>query len=96
MMNLLNWTPYKTILMKTMILLSFHAFLRAGEMTDSNNNLMSHQLDLGDRWLKLSFKHYKHSKGAPVKLKIRRQFTKFCPVSAMTLYLRYRGSRPGY
>ncbi len=40
----LAWTPYNRLLIWAMISLSFHAFLRAGEMTKSDNTVMLHQV----------------------------------------------------
>ncbi len=90
------WTPFMKKLVWAMIILSFHAFLRAGEMTKSNNTLMLNQVEFTETSLKIRFKSYKHSKGKPVMLKLRSQNSILCPVTTLKRYITLRGTKYGY
>ncbi|KAK7474811.1 hypothetical protein BaRGS_00033949 [Batillaria attramentaria] len=67
---------FETVLFKAMFALAFHAFLRVGEITVSNNNLPNpnllqrEQLVLGEKFLSLTFHVFKHSTGQPFTLKV--------------------------
>ncbi len=87
----LSWSPYEKCLVKAMILLSFHGFLRAGEMVESINSLKIHQCWLSTSHVKLIFLKYKHSKGRPITIKIKRSKSTICPIRAMSSYLCLRG-----
>ncbi len=95
-LKLISWTPYVKRLIWAMILLAFHAFLRAGEMTKSTNTLMLHQVSLSSSSLKIHFVRFKHSKGRRVTIKVKRQASTFCPLLALKQYLELRGNYKGY
>ncbi len=65
-----NWGKYHKRLFTAMLLLSFHAFLRPGEMTDSVNAIKFKHMTLSSSSVKILFTKYKHSKGEPVKIKV--------------------------
>ena len=89
---------YQTTIYKSMFLLAFAAFLRVGETTASNKNT-ENVLKLGDLHkytnsdgIMLKFKHFKHSKGRLVSIKVPRRGEVFCPVDAVESYLVQRRS----
>ncbi len=92
----ISWTPYKRSLIWSMILLSFHAFLRAGEMTKSENTLMFHQVVISDSHLIIKVDKFKFSRGRSVSVKVIRQRGPLCPVSALKEFIGFRGSLQGY
>ncbi len=94
--RLMNWTPYVKKLLWAMIILSFHAFLRAGEMTKSSNTLEFDQVSVSEHSVKILFRKYKHSKGTPVLIKVRRQSSLCCPVRVIQQYLDWRGTQKGF
>ncbi|MCP3928080.1 MAG: hypothetical protein GY705_03145 [Bacteroidetes bacterium] len=87
----MGWSPYESSLMKAMILTSFHGFLRAGEMVDSVNSLKIDQCILSSSSVKIIFLRFKHSRGRPITIKIRRTSSNLCPVRALADYLCLRG-----
>ncbi|KAK7492312.1 hypothetical protein BaRGS_00016409 [Batillaria attramentaria] len=85
-----------------MFALAFHAFLRVGEITVSNNNvpnpnlLQREQLVLREQFLSLTFHVFKHSTGQPFTLKVEAGTQAAdCPVTLMAQYLSRHGSTPG-
>lgn len=100
-------SPYMVSLFQSLFLLSFHAFLRAGEVTTltSSGQGSQHTLTLeqiaisylqgNPSALTISFNSYKHSNGLKPKLQIMTQ-TPPCPVRALTRFLQIRGTSPGF
>ncbi|MCP3932569.1 MAG: tyrosine-type recombinase/integrase [Bacteroidetes bacterium] len=88
-----NWTGYIKRLFTAMLLLSFHAFLRPGEMTESVNTIKFDQVKFSSQSVKILFIKYKHSKGIPVKVKIRKREDPNCPVRALIRYVKVRGGK---
>ena len=88
-------SPFEAILLKGMISLSFYGFLRPGEVTQSPNNLQLSSVKLIQDHILITFYKYKHHTGQPVTIKILAQGDPTCPVAALRLYLRERGSQPG-
>ena len=92
-------TPYQLSLWRALFLLTFHACLRAGEVTlanNPNNLLQRSQLHLTTNNLRLQFKQYKHSHGATPTIMVNADPTSpNCPVAAMRQYLVNRGQHPG-
>ncbi|MCP3933189.1 MAG: hypothetical protein GY705_29315, partial [Bacteroidetes bacterium] len=63
--SVLDWSSYNKMMVKSLILLSFHAFLRPGEAVDSVNSLQLADIQTGSNSLKIKFKKFKHCKGIP-------------------------------
>jgi len=87
--------PYYIKMYKAMMVLSFYAFIRPGEITDSPNNLQFQHLDISKTQVSITFHKFKHHKGPPVTITIKAQITQFCPVAITLQYLTVRGSYPG-
>ena len=81
---------------KAMCSLAFHALLRIGEMTASDNNLSINCIKMDSGFLTLQFLKYKHSAGSVSTHRIK-AYPGFphCPVKSMAAYLKFRGSRQG-
>lgn len=95
---------YECALLRAMMLLAFYGFLRIGEITcesssAQNKNLLhlSHiDVDTVSKQLVIKFTDYKHKSHSNVfKLAISPQKGNCCPVSAISLYLKLRGTKPG-
>lgn len=86
---------FATLLFKSMFSLMFHAFLRIGEATSSNNNLQISQVSISPSFISLEFDKFKHHAGPPVLLTIPSTNSKYCPVKFLTSYIRMRGNAPG-
>lgn len=90
-------------LFKTMFLLSFHGFLRVGEITDTtsaseNKNLLllSNLSVAGDKTITVKFCKHKHSQNrTPFHLEIPPEEGKYTLYREMSTYLKQRGSLPG-
>ncbi len=91
----LGWPFYIKKLLISMLLLSFHGFLRPGEMTDSPNAILFQNVEVTHSKVKLTLFCWKHSKGTPVCIKIKRQFSRLCPVAALIKFLLVRGLHKG-
>jgi integrase len=90
--------PYDATLWKALFLLSFHACLRAGEVTLSNtgkNILQRHQVTLTNRAITIQFLAYKHSRGKTPALTIEATNSPHCPFVALHNYLQKRPAIPG-
>lgn len=100
-------SQYMALLYKAMFTLAFHAFLRIGEITVSNNtttrgNVISiNQITTAQNAsgtvdaLQIAFKDFKHNYNkSPRNIRISRQLSA-CPVSYMVQYLSNRGPRQG-
>ena len=83
------------VLYQSMMSLSFYAFLRPGEITSSNNNIMFHQVQVLPHKVSITFLKYKHCQGHPVTIEVNRQNRSPCPVHLVNDYIRSRGSAPG-
>ncbi len=94
-LQILSPTSYHFALYKSMLLTSFYAFLRPGEMTSSDNNLQFFQLKLFIDHFQLTFYKFKHYCGDPIFINIFAQNSMFCPFKAMFQYLNVRGTKPG-
>lgn len=92
-------TPYDKILWPALFLTTYHACLRAGEVTLSknpNNVLQRSQVSTDDDHFAIQFLQYKHSAHHTPLLKIKRQPQGIpCPLSALQRYLAIRGAHPG-
>ena len=92
---------YHNLLISSMYLFAFHAFLRIGEIAVSSVNKMHsvlqvHQVTVNQNDCIIVFYSYKHYQGPPVSLLISAaESPKFCPVRFIRLYLLLRGSAPG-
>ncbi|MCP3932784.1 MAG: hypothetical protein GY705_27240, partial [Bacteroidetes bacterium] len=93
--SVVGWSFYETSLIRAMILCSFHGFLRPGEMVNSVNALKLSNLKICEDYMIFSFRKYKHSKGLPAKIKIKRREHSSCPVKALENYLLLRGPHEG-
>ena len=95
---------YKSVLLKAMFALAFHAFLRVGEMTkstSSNHVLQRQALSFSrkrsnkKRYVKLVMSNFKHQGSrAPVTYIIHAAKTN-CPVHMLQKYCNLRGKSPG-
>lgn len=95
---------YQVSLFQSMFLLSFHAFLRVGEMTVNSSNvqnvLQCKQVKIVSKAGKLTgieifFRYFKHSKHETFTLLIPKQTCIFCPVKALHAYLQLRPKKAG-
>ena len=86
---------YHKVMLRAMMSLSFYAFLRPGEVTQSPNNLMFSNIQIHDSQLVLTFVNFKHHVGKPVTLSIPAQQGPTCPVMAIKSYISERGNAPG-
>ena len=89
-------------LYKAMSCLTFHAFLRTGEMTEQSDNaanpnlLQWKQPEIKDTSLTGTFIHFKHSKGNPLSRTIKCTTSpQDCPLQIMMAYLSVRGATAG-
>ncbi len=91
----LGYSSYKVSLYQAMIVVSFHGFLRPGEITGSSNNLQFNHCRVKSSSIKLTFFKFKHHKGPPYSIKIKATGAQFCPVVLMVRYLKLRGTMEG-
>ncbi len=56
---------------------------------------MLHQVSMSGSGIKILFKRFKHSKGIPILVKIKKQASVLCPVKALSEYLSIRGLSRG-
>ena len=68
-------------LYKAMMSLSFFAFIRPGEITQSHNNIQFNQVQVQSGQLSITFVSFKHHRGPPVTLIIKSQASNICPVT---------------
>ena len=87
--------PYYIKMYRAMMVLSFFAFIRPGEITDSPNNLQFHQIALNKSQVSITFIKFKHHKGPPVTITIKSQTNSHCPVALARDYILARGIAPG-
>ena len=88
-------SDYYIKLFRAMMVLSFFALLRPGEVTASNNNLLFQNIVLTQQQISVTFMTYKHHKGKPVTLIVPSRNGTPCPVQILAEYLAVRGSKPG-
>ena len=87
---------YECYRFHAMCSLAFHALLRIGEMTESQNNLTLDCIHMEREFLTLQFKSYKYSDGAISTHRVNAQpLSVHCPVKNMYRYLAIRGASPG-
>ena len=90
-----GWSHFWSVLFRAMITLSFHAFLRPGEITHSPNNLMFSDVTINQDLLSITFRKFKHHVGDPVTIEIPAGDPVTCPIKNLRAYLHLRGPRPG-
>ena len=84
-----------------MFLLAFHAFLRIGEITVHSRTRSEYVIQAADvsishSHIVLVLCHFKHNtSGRPVTLHISQTQNKYCPVQALSRFLKVRGSFNG-
>lgn len=90
---------YSILLYKSLFLLTFHACLRAGEVTLSNNPthiIQLRQICRLTTGYTIKFQSYKHCTQTKPAIHITTQpNAMYCPVVALDNYLSIRGSHPG-
>ena len=86
---------YYIKLLQAMMVLSFYALLRPGEVTHSTNNLKFENVQICEQQIRVTFMSYKHHQGKPVTLLIPAQCDAPCPVLALRAYFHVRGNSPG-
>lgn len=90
-----SYSIYETLLYRSMFSLMFHAFLRIGEVTESENNLQINNISILDHSISIKFEKFKHHSGPPVILSIPQDKSQYCPVKILCAYLHIRGMAPG-
>ena len=98
LLNKASWatkSPYQTKLLRAMMALAFHALLRPGECTTSQNNLQFQDVELSTNQIIITFRHFKHHVGKPVSIVILAHNGECCPVKALREYLEVRGPKSG-
>ncbi|MCP3930960.1 MAG: hypothetical protein GY705_17890, partial [Bacteroidetes bacterium] len=80
---LMGWNLYDALMFKSMFLLAFHALLRPGELTKSDNTLLLQNVHFENDLLVLTFYSFKHHIGQPIQLYVSSTHDKFCPVNAL-------------
>ena len=97
-------SPYMSALYQSLFLLSFHAFLRAGEVTatgpSTSHVLTTQQVSVlykaaSPTGMTITFQSYKHSEGRRPKIQIDTH-PHPCPVQALIHFLQFRGTSPGF
>ena len=73
-------SAYEATLYRCMYILMFYGFMRIGEATKSLNNIQFSQVCLSPSSVAITFRNFKHHKGAPVILAIPASGTQFCPL----------------
>ena len=92
---------YVCYMLQSMFLLSFHVFLRIGEITVHSKARHASVIQVSDvtisnSSLTLVMCHFKHNtSGRPVTLSISRTHEKYCPVLALSRFLTVRGTVQG-
>ena len=83
-------------LMQAMFMLAYHAFLRVGEITESEHNLFLSDVTLTTTTIKLLFRSSKHASGISQEAMVSAMTGEmYCPVYALSEYMSYRGKNPG-
>ena len=94
-------SAYLRNMLQSMFLLAFHAFLRIGEITVHSRSWGESIIQLGDVTISntgivLIMSHFKHNtSGRPVTLSISHTNDGYCPVQALSRFLKVRGPFKG-
>ena len=94
-------SDYLRYMLQSMFLLAFHAFLRIGEKKVHSRTRSEYVIQLADVTIShshivLVLCHFKHNtSGRPVTLLISQTHNKYCPVQALSRFLKVRGSFNG-
>ena len=72
-------TAYAATLLRAMYLVMFHAFLRIGEVTKSNNNIMWSEVDILPDYATINFHRAKHLTGPPISIAVKASFGGYVP-----------------
>ena len=87
---------YRLKLMQAMFMLAYHAFLRVGEITESEHNLFLSDVTLTTTSIKLLFRSSKHASGVSQEAMVLAMTGEmYCSVYALSEYMSYRGKNPG-
>ena len=79
-----------------MFTLMFHGFLRTGEVTGEQHNIMFHQVVCTREAIALTFISFKHFNGRPFTLHIIKSLVAaVCLVLLLLAYVKVRGPNPG-
>ena len=93
--NFITSLPYHQALLSSMFSLAFYGFLRVGEITGYNKNVLSiSQVTITSDVIYIRFTHFKHHSGPPVTI-IVNPASNPCPVALLAQYLSQRGLSPG-
>ncbi len=87
-----DWALFDVLLFQAMVTLSFHAFLRPGEMTESPNSILYENVCFADGKVLIKMLSYKHSKEKQVTLAIKATNSRFCPMATLSCFVKLRGS----
>lgn len=91
-----GWSHFWATTYQAMLSLSFHAFLRPGEITDSPNNLQFQDITIHpNQKITITFHRFKHHVGEPYLIDILPGQLPSCPLLLLTKFLNIRGSLPG-
>ena len=81
---------YRLKLMQAMFMLAYHAFLRVGEITESEHNLFLSDVTLTTTSIKLLFHSSKHASGVSQEAMVSAMIGEmYCPVYALSEYMTY-------
>ena len=86
---------YYSQLFSALYSLSFNAFLRPGEVTQSVNNLQFSQVSINEQSVSIRFLKFKHYHGKHVTIVVHRNLHPSCPVKTLSSYVQSRGKEPG-
>ena len=92
---MLSLPPYTLSMVKAMFSLAYFGFLRPGEICKSPHTLQLSQVQVFSAKLVIEFSTFKNSRGKPIYLTIPRKFDFYCPVHALSRFLRCRGPQEG-
>ena len=90
-----GWSHYWATTFAAMLSLSFHGFLRPGEVTSSPHNLLFSNVTVSSSSLFITFHRFKHHIGEPVTIQTKACGGSTCPVRCLQAYLQLRGTVPG-
>ncbi len=88
-------STYNAMMTRAMLLVSFHAFLRPGEMTKSINSIKFEKVKVKSSSAKIRMLNFKHSKGRQARVRVKALGTDYCPVRALKRFMVLRGSYKG-
>lgn len=90
-----SYSHYDQCALKAMFLLAFHAFLRVGEICSSRHALSLCDVIMHGSYVRVSFKSFKFSQGRSPHVFIPSHPSMLCPVAALHVFLKVRGTSPG-